>query len=103
MWLGFSQRQLLTLEMDILGNNNKLAEHNREHFEANKQSNCLTSFPSPGSGKTTLLTEALMQLKQQFSCAVIEGDQQTSNDADRILELQPKCLQSKLIQVKVAI
>ncbi|WP_318480892.1 hydrogenase nickel incorporation protein HypB [Photobacterium leiognathi] len=89
---GVSQRQLLTLEMDILGNNNKLAEHNREHFEANKQL-VLNLVSSPGSGKTTLLTETLMQLKQQFPCAVIEGDQQTSNDADRIRATEVPAIQ----------
>ena len=38
---GVSQRQLLTLEMDILGNNNKLAENNREHFQKLINSLCL--------------------------------------------------------------
>ncbi|MEC6796495.1 hydrogenase nickel incorporation protein HypB [Photobacterium sp. S4TG1] len=80
---GVSQRQLLTLEMDILGNNNQLAAHNREHFIENRQL-VLNLVSSPGSGKTTLLTETLMTLKDQCACAVIEGDQQTSNDADRI-------------------
>ncbi|MBY3787792.1 hydrogenase nickel incorporation protein HypB [Photobacterium carnosum] len=80
---GVSQRQLLTLEMDILGNNNQLAVHNREHFIENRQL-VLNLVSSPGSGKTTLLTETLMTLKDQCVCAVIEGDQQTSNDADRI-------------------
>ncbi|WP_025820134.1 hydrogenase nickel incorporation protein HypB [Shewanella marina] len=80
---GVSQRQLLTLEMDILGNNNHLAAHNREHFIENQQL-VLNLVSSPGSGKTTLLTETLMRLKDDYACAVIEGDQQTSNDADRI-------------------
>ncbi|OBU22192.1 hydrogenase nickel incorporation protein HypB [Photobacterium aquimaris] len=80
---GVSQRQLLTLEMDILGNNNQLAAHNREHFIENQQL-VLNLVSSPGSGKTTLLTETLMELKDRCACAVIEGDQQTSNDADRI-------------------
>ena len=38
----------------------------------------------PGSGKTTLLTETLTRLKGRADCAVIEGDQQTVNDAARI-------------------
>ena len=80
---GVSQRQLLTLEMDILGNNNQLAAHNCEHFIENRQL-VLNLVSSPGSGKPTLLTETLMILKDQCACAVIEGDQQTSNDADRI-------------------
>jgi hydrogenase nickel incorporation protein HypB len=44
----------------------------------------LNLVSSPGSGKTTLLTETLMRLKERVSCAVIEGDQQTVNDAARI-------------------
>ncbi|WP_163920218.1 hydrogenase nickel incorporation protein HypB [Photobacterium sp. Alg240-V54] len=80
---GVSQRQLLTLEMDILSNNNQLAAHNREHFIENQQL-VLNLVSSPGSGKTTLLTETLMRLKDHCACAVIEGDQQTTNDADRI-------------------
>ena len=41
---------------------------------------------SPGSGKTTLLVKTVEYLKEEFRCAVIEGDQQTSNDAKRIAE-----------------
>lgn len=44
----------------------------------------LNLVSSPGSGKTTLLTETLMRLKDSVPCAVIEGDQQTVNDAARI-------------------
>ncbi len=80
---GVSQRQLISLEQDILGKNNHIAQHNREHFVANEQL-VLNLVSSPGSGKTTLLTETLNRIKQQYSCAVIEGDQQTSNDAERI-------------------
>ncbi|ELR63858.1 hydrogenase nickel (NiFe) incorporation-associated protein HypB [Photobacterium marinum] len=80
---GVSQRQLLTLEQDILGNNNHQAAHNREHFSAGGQL-VLNLVSSPGSGKTTLLTETIQLLKNDHLCAVIEGDQQTSNDADRI-------------------
>ena len=46
----------------------------------------LNLVSSPGSGKTTLLTQTLKQLTQRVPCAVIEGDQQTTNDADRIRE-----------------
>ncbi|MGQ5486839.1 hydrogenase nickel incorporation protein HypB [Photobacterium damselae subsp. piscicida] len=80
---GVSQRQLLTLEQDILGNNNHLATHNRQHFSEHQQC-VLNLVSSPGSGKTTLLTETLILLSKQWPCAVIEGDQQTTNDADRI-------------------
>ncbi|MGF1757820.1 hydrogenase nickel incorporation protein HypB [Photobacterium sagamiensis] len=80
---GINQRQLIQIEMDVLGKNDQLAEHNREHFAAAQQL-VLNLVSSPGSGKTTLLTETLKQLQQRRACAVIEGDQQTTNDADRI-------------------
>ncbi|SHO55601.1 hydrogenase nickel incorporation protein HypB [Vibrio quintilis] len=80
---GVSQRQLLTLEQDILGHNNHIAEHNRAHFTEQHQL-VLNLMSSPGSGKTTLLVETLKRLKSYCHCAVIEGDQQTSQDADRI-------------------
>ena len=60
-----------------------LAERNRARFAARKQL-VLNLVSSPGSGKTTLLTETLMRLKDSVPCAVIEGDQQTVNDAARI-------------------
>jgi hydrogenase nickel incorporation protein HypB len=52
----------------------------------------LNIVSSPGSGKTTLLTETLKQLDKE-KCAVIEGDQQTTNDADRIRETGAKAIQ----------
>ncbi|WP_407547063.1 hydrogenase nickel incorporation protein HypB [Vibrio parahaemolyticus] len=89
---GVSQRQLLTLEQDILGKNNEVAEHNRAHFIAAGQL-VLNLVSSPGSGKTTLLVETLNRLKDRLPCAVIEGDQQTSNDADRIRATRVPALQ----------
>jgi hydrogenase nickel incorporation protein HypB len=80
---GVSQRRLIEIEIDVLDKNNQIALHNREHFTADKQL-VLNLVSSPGSGKTTLLTETLKKLKGQRSCAVIEGDQQTANDAERI-------------------
>ena len=67
----------------MLDKNNRLAERNRARFAARKQL-VLNLVSSPGSGKTTLLTETLMRLKDSVPCAVIEGDQQTVNDAARI-------------------
>lgn len=80
---GMGQRQLIAIEMDVLAKNNKLAAHNREHFDEAAQL-VLNLVSSPGSGKTTLLCETLRQLADKRPCAVIEGDQQTSRDADRI-------------------
>lgn len=78
-----SQRRMLEVEIDVLDKNNRLAERNRARFAARKQL-VLNLVSSPGSGKTTLLTETLMRLKDSVPCAVIEGDQQTVNDAARI-------------------
>ncbi|MFQ2257451.1 hydrogenase nickel incorporation protein HypB [Aeromonas dhakensis] len=80
---GMGQRQLIAIEMDVLAKNNALAAHNREHFDEAAQL-VLNLVSSPGSGKTTLLCETLRRLEGQRPCAVIEGDQQTSSDADRI-------------------
>ena len=80
---GMGQRQLIAIEMDVLAKNNALAAHNREHFDEAAQL-VLNLVSSPGSGKTTLLCETLRQLADKRPCAVIEGDQQTSRDADRI-------------------
>ncbi|AUX92736.1 hydrogenase nickel incorporation protein HypB [Mixta gaviniae] len=79
----FAPRRLVDIEMDILAKNNHIAAHNRAHFAAASQL-ALNLVSSPGAGKTTLLTQTLKRLASQVSCAVIEGDQQTSNDADRI-------------------
>ncbi|AUH00222.1 hydrogenase accessory protein HypB [Prodigiosinella confusarubida] len=80
---GIGQQRLLKIEMDVLSKNNHLAEHNREHF-AEQNILVLNLVSSPGSGKTTLLTSTLHLLQDHLPCAVIEGDQQTTNDAERI-------------------
>lgn len=82
---GLSQKRILQIEMDVLGKNNHLAAHNREAF-AEKNILALNLVSSPGSGKTTLLTETLLRLRDKIKCAVVEGDQQTTNDAQRIRE-----------------
>ena len=64
-----------------------MAERNRGYFEA-KNLFCLNLMSSPGSGKTTLLEETIRRLKAKRPIYVIEGDQQTSNDADRIAALE---------------
>ena len=81
--LPFAPRRLIDIEMDVLAKNNHIAAHNREHF-AQASILALNLVSSPGSGKTTLLTSTLTRLALQFDCAVVEGDQQTTNDADRI-------------------
>ena len=83
---GMSQARAIKLETDILGANNRVAVQNRAHFESHGVT-ALNFVSSPGSGKTTLLCatiEALKQRSPQLAVSVIEGDQQTSFDADRI-------------------
>lgn len=80
---GMSQSRMVQIEQDILGKNNQYAARNRQHF-AQHAILALNLVSSPGSGKTTLLTETLTRLKGKLPLAVVEGDQQTSNDADRI-------------------
>lgn len=75
--------QIVDVERDILYQNNMLAQRNRGYFEA-KNMLALNLVSSPGSGKTTLLERTLTDLKNEIRFYVIEGDQQTSNDADRI-------------------
>jgi hydrogenase nickel incorporation protein HypB len=75
----------ITLEANILEENQKLAADNRTYL--GRRGVCaLNLISSPGSGKTSLLVETLTHLKGEVGCAVIEGDQQTSNDARRIAE-----------------
>jgi len=77
------RRRTLEIELDVLSKNSAIASHNRRRF-AEKNQLVLNLVSSPGSGKTTLLTETLKRLHESVSCAVIEGDQQTLNDAARI-------------------
>ncbi|WP_243020415.1 hydrogenase nickel incorporation protein HypB [Simplicispira sedimenti] len=83
---GLSESRTLRIEQDVLGANNQVAQHNRAHFHAHGV-RALNLVSSPGSGKTTLLCATIRTLQQQhpeLPLAVIEGDQQTSHDADRI-------------------
>ncbi|MFM2486888.1 hydrogenase nickel incorporation protein HypB [Celerinatantimonas yamalensis] len=76
-------KRTVTIEEQVLAKNDRIAAHNREHFAA-QHLVALNFVSSPGSGKTTLLCETLRQLLPNQSCVVIEGDQQTQNDAQRI-------------------
>jgi hydrogenase nickel incorporation protein HypB len=73
----------IAVEQDILGKNNLLAERNRGYFEA-KNIVALNLVSSPGSGKTSLLERTIKDLGNELKFFVIEGDQQTMNDANRI-------------------
>ncbi|MDH4061839.1 MAG: hydrogenase nickel incorporation protein HypB [Aquincola sp.] len=83
---GMSAERAIRLEADVLGANDRVARANRAHFEAHGVV-AYNLVSSPGSGKTTLLVatiEALRRAQPDLRLAVIEGDQQTHHDADRI-------------------
>lgn len=73
----------VSLEADILEKNNLLAERNRGWFEG-RNILALNLVSSPGSGKTTLLERTITDLKNDLPINVVEGDQETVNDAARI-------------------
>lgn len=86
------QKKIIAVEKDVLHENNLLAERNRGYFDA-KNILALNLVSSPGSGKTSLLEKTLIDLKDELEFAVIEGDQQTTNDADRIHATVTKVVQ----------
>ena len=73
----------IRVEQDILSKNNLLAERNRGFFEA-KNIFAINLVSSPGSGKTSLLEKTIKDLGKEIKFFVVEGDQQTMNDANRI-------------------
>lgn len=70
----------------LLSANDHQAQHNREHLDAHGVL-AINLMSSPGSGKTLLLERALAHLGPELRCAVIEGDLETENDAQRIRRL----------------
>ena len=83
---------MVQIEQNILAKNDQYAAANRARLAAGGIL-ALNLVSSPGSGKTTLLTRALEDLKQRIDLAVIEGDQETANDADRIRETGVQAVQ----------
>lgn len=79
---GLSQTRLIEIETGILSKNDAYATANRRVLTA-LECFAVNLVSSPGSGKTTLLCKTIEALGTQ-PLAVIEGDQQTSNDALRI-------------------
>jgi hydrogenase nickel incorporation protein HypB len=80
---GVDATRLVSVEQDILVRNNAIAAENRRGFRAAKIL-ALNLVSSPGSGKTTLLVETLKRVGDKIPVAVVEGDQETTADADRI-------------------
>lgn len=73
----------IKVEQDILSKNNLLAERNRGYFDA-KNISALNLVSSPGSGKTSLLERTIREKNTEMDFFIVEGDQQTMNDAERI-------------------
>ncbi|MDR2206396.1 MAG: hydrogenase nickel incorporation protein HypB [Flavobacteriaceae bacterium] len=86
------EANVVELERDILQKNQLSAEKNRGFFEA-LNIFAINLVSSPGSGKTTLLEKTISDLKNEIEFSVIEGDQQTTNDAERIFALQIPVIQ----------
>jgi hydrogenase nickel incorporation protein HypB len=80
---GASRQRLVRVERDILSKNDAHAVQNRGQF-ADRGIFALNLVSSPGSGKTTLLVKTIEMMRDKVAIAVIEGDQQTSLDAERI-------------------
>jgi hydrogenase nickel incorporation protein HypB len=77
------ESRIVQVERDILSKNNGFARANRALFEK-RGIFAVNLVSSPGSGKTSLLVRTIADLKDSLPIAVIEGDQETSNDAERI-------------------
>jgi hydrogenase nickel incorporation protein HypB len=75
--------ETVSLEMRVLARNDELAVHNRESFAA-AGIVAVNLMSSPGSGKTTLLERTIRDLAGSRPVAVVEGDQETALDAERI-------------------
>ncbi|MDM8569282.1 hydrogenase nickel incorporation protein HypB [Thiotrichales bacterium HSG1] len=73
----------VTVLENLLTENDHQAAHNRSHFNQHNVL-CINLMSSPGSGKTALLEATIEALHSELSIAVIEGDLETENDAERI-------------------
>ena len=80
---GMSQSRMVQIEQDILAKNDAYAAENRRYFDE-RGIFALNLVSGPGAGKTSLLVKTIELLKDSVAISVVEGDQQTSNDAERI-------------------
>lgn len=87
-----TSKTVLEVEQDILHHNEIMAARNKGFFEA-RNIFALNLVSSPGSGKTAILERTLKDLKEDISFSVIEGDQQTLNDANRIAAIDIPVIQ----------
>ncbi len=89
---GLSQARMVQIEEDILAKNDRYAQANRRLF-ARQGILALNLVSSPGSGKTTLLARTLEELRDEMPMSVIEGDQETSHDAERLRATGARAIQ----------
>jgi len=87
-----SGREAITVLHSLLHENDHTALHNREHFNAHGVI-AINLMSSPGAGKTALLEATIKELGDEYSLAVIEGDLETENDAERIRQHGVKAIQ----------
>lgn len=76
-------RERIAVLEDIFSENDRLADANRQAFDAHGVT-CVNLMSSPGAGKTTLLERTLAATQGKVRVGVIEGDIETSLDADRL-------------------
>jgi hydrogenase nickel incorporation protein HypB len=89
---GHTHTETITLEQKVLEKNDQLAEQNRQWL-AGRGILALNVTSSPGAGKTTLLERTIRELKGDRPVAVIEGDQETLLDAERIRSAGARAVQ----------
>ncbi|SRR5579875_161294 len=82
----------IRLEQDILARNNRIAQRNREWLEG-RNIFAVNLMSSPGAGKTTLLEHTIRDLGREVPISVVEGDQETIRDAERIRAAGCKVIQ----------
>lgn len=80
---GLEPSRMIKIEQDILSKNNTYAEQNRSWFREHNVV-ALNLMSGPGAGKTSLLVRTLTDLKGKVPFLVVEGDQETSHDAERV-------------------
>ncbi len=85
--------RLIRLEQQVLAKNDSLAQHNRGWLEA-RETFAINLMSSPGSGKTTLLERTIRDTAADLALSVVEGDQATVLDGDRI-----KATGARVVQV----
>jgi hydrogenase nickel incorporation protein HypB len=90
--LAASAPRMVQVERDLLAKNDAIAAANRRFFD-DRGVFALNVVSSPGSGKTTLLVKTISEWQGRTPVAVIEGDQQTSRDADRVREAGARAVQ----------